>query len=43
MFFIVLLIAMMRTMTPPAVELPPTTPSTGDRQFKTPAGNTILY
>jgi hypothetical protein len=25
------------------VKLPPTMPSTGDRQFKTPAGNTLLY
>ena len=43
LFFVILLFAMMRTITPPPVELPPTMPSTGDHQFKTPAGNTLLY
>ena len=32
---------MQQSATP--VKLPPTSPSTGDNQFVTPAGNTILY
>lgn len=38
-----MLVVSMTAQAAKPVKLPPTSPSTGDHQFVTPAGNTLLY